>query len=163
MLPLAQWIPGAHASGIVPLKEAVINELVNLPLRIRPSRIQQIEVRLGDGNRMQIGLKVAIGPFTRWFRPEVILDRQALWSNGPGVLLRIVSSQYGALSRIVELLGKGALPPGVHLGSNQVAVEFAALPQASPFHELLRFISRLDLKTSPGVLLIDFELKVTNE
>ena len=148
---------GAHATGTIPIREHLINSVLNASSR---GAIQDIEIRIGDGNRLQVGVRVAIGPFSKWFRPELVLDPQALWGDSPGLLFTISASHYGAVARIVEMFARGALPPGVQIGNNKVAVNFGAIPQAAAYQHCFQHIKRLQVTTRPGVVWVDFDLRV---
>jgi hypothetical protein len=153
-------IRGAHATGAIPFTERLLNSALN---DIKSSRIQEIDIRIGENNRLQTGVRVSIGPFSKWFRPELSVDKQALWSNSPGLLLTMPGAHYGIVMRIVEAFAKNALPPGVHIGNNRIAIDFGAMPQATPYRNLFQHIERLEVITRTGVLWFNFELRVTDE
>jgi hypothetical protein len=150
-------VQGAQATGAVPITESLINTALNQAPR---GPIQEFDIRIGDNNRLQAGVRVSIGPFSKWFRPELVLDEQAMWGDSPGLLFTISDAHYGAVGRIFETFARGALPPGVQIGNNKVAVDLGAMPQAAAYRHLFRHIKRLRLITRPGVIWADFELRV---
>jgi hypothetical protein len=150
-------IRGARAAGAIPISEQLLNAVLTDASR---GRIRELDIRIGDGNRLQAGVLVSIGPFSKWLRPELVLDQQALWSGSPGLLFTISTVQYGAVARIFEMFARGALPPGIQIGNNRVAVDLGAMPQAAAYRQFFRHIKRLQLVTRPGVIWADFELRV---
>ena len=157
---IVSGIRGARATGAIPVTERVINTALN---ESKSSRIQEIDIRIGDDNRLQAAILVSIGPFSKWFRPELIIDKQALWSNVPGLLFRMSGAQYGMVLRIVQAIAKSALPPGVHIGNNQIAIDFGAMPQAVPYRRWFQHIDRLEVTTRTGVLWLNFDVRVKDE
>jgi hypothetical protein len=147
-------------TGSIPVTEQLISRALD---GLRGGRIQEFDFRIGENNRLQVGVRVALGPFSKWFRPELVVSGQGLWSNSPGLLFTMSGSQYGIVMRVVEMFAKNALPPGVHIGNNQIAVDFGSMPQAAPYRPLFQHIKRLDVTTRPGVLWFNFELRVTDE
>jgi hypothetical protein len=151
---------GARVTGTVPVTERLINTSLDDALRRKPGRIDQIEIRILSDNRLQLGVHLVIGPFTKWFRPELILDSQALWSNAPVLVFTISESHYGALARLIETFASGALPPGVYIRNKQVVIDFRSVPQTQDYSRLFKHMRRLQITTEPQVLRIDFELQV---
>ena len=150
-------IGGAHAAGTIPITERLINTALNEAPR---GPIREFDIRIGDGNRLQAAVLVSIGPFSKWLRPELVLDQQALWDGAPGLLFTISTAHYGAVARIFEMFARGALPPGIQISNNRVAVDLGAMPQAAAHSRFFRHIKRLQLTTRPGVIWADFELRV---
>ena len=124
---------GAHVAGTVPVREELINAALNEEIETRRGPIQQFEVRVRENNNLQVGLRLTIGPFSRWFRPELIIDAQALRSQSPVLLFIIAQAHYGAAARLVALLSKGKLPAGVHIKNRQVEVDLGSLPQIASY------------------------------
>lgn len=151
---------GAHVTGTIPVTEHLINAALRDALFRRSGRIDEIEVRILQGNRLQFGVRVTIGPFTKWFRPELIVDSEALWSDAPILLFTITKSHYGAAARLIETFAAGALPPGVYISNNQVVVDFRSLPWTQNYSRLFKHLKRLQVATEPQVIWIDFELQV---
>jgi hypothetical protein len=153
-------IRGTHATGSIPIREHLINAAVN---KSRRGPVEEFDIRVGDNNRLQVGVRVSIGPFSKWFRPELVLNRQALWSNSPGLLFTMSGSQYSLAVHLVEIFAKTALPSGIHIKNNQIAVDIGAMPQAAPYRGLFEHIKELQVTTELGVLWVEFQLGVTNE
>jgi hypothetical protein len=150
-------IRGARATGAIPINERLVNAALNESAR---GPIQEFDIRIGDNNRLQAGVRVAVGPFSKWFRPDVQLDPQGMWGGSPGLLFTISAGHYAAIGRLVEIFARGALPPGVQIGNNRVAIDIGAMPQAAAYRHFFRHIKRLQFTTRPGVIWADLELRV---
>jgi hypothetical protein len=153
-------IRGARATGTVPVREDLINSMIAEEIDGRSGPVQEVEIRVGGGNHLQVGLRVAIGPFSKWFRPELVLSPQAVLAHSPCLHFTIATAHYGAIVRLFSLFAKDSLPPGVHLSNQQVSIDFALLPQTAKYRPYFQHLRDLQLTTRPGVLTVAFDLEV---
>ena len=152
---------GARLRIVIPVREGVINSFLNAEVAMRGGRARQFDIRILEGNRLQAGVLIAIGPFTRWLRPELALDPAGLWSGSPGVLLTFAGAHYGAAAKLIEMFAGGALPAGVHIGNGRIAFDAGKLPQAAPFRHYFEHIQRLQFSSRSGTLWVEMEVAVS--
>jgi hypothetical protein len=153
-------LKGTHIAGALPISQAAINAALREQIAKRRSPIQELHVTIYGSNRLQIGIKVGVGPFTKWFRPELTVAEQAVWSGSPMMLFTITSAHYGPIAWLIELLGKKALPAGVLMRGREVTIDFAVLPQTSRFREYFQHIKQIDITTSLEKLLLQVEVRI---
>ena len=152
-------IRGTHIAGTAPIRQELINAALNEEISEQRGAVQQFDLRILDNNRLQVGVRAALGPFSKWFRPEVIVAPQALGSRAP-LLLLTITSHYGVMVRLIELLAKGRLPPGVVVRNQQLSIDFGILPQTAAYRQFFEHLKQLVITTRLGVLSVDFELKI---
>ena len=152
---------GARLRMVLPVRERVINSFLNAEVAMSGGRAKQFDVRVLEGNRLQAGVLIAFGPFTKWLRPEVAVDPAGLWSGSPGVLLTFAGAHYGAAAKLLEVFARSALPPGVHIGNGRIAVDTGKLPQAAPFRPYFEHIERLQFSSRSGVMWVEMEVAVS--
>jgi hypothetical protein len=153
-------IRGAHVAGTLPISEDLINAALNEEIQAPHGPVQQFEVRIGENNRLQVGLRVAVGPFSKWFRPELHVDPQALDGQTPVIRFIIASSHYGILVGLIERLSKGKLPMGVRIENQRISIDLGSVPQTAAYRQFFQHLKQLVITTRSGVISIDFEAKV---
>lgn len=146
---------GASLTGTIPVPEKVLTAAANDAIAARPGRIKQFDIQVGTDNYLQIGVQVSVGPFTKWFRPEVIVTAEA-----PVVTFTIASSEYASMMWIAELFAKELLPRGVRLSGRQVALDLRDVPQLSPYRRLLAYLKELRVSTRRGTLVAVFDVRI---
>jgi hypothetical protein len=149
-----EQLQGASVSGSVPLTERVLNELANRQVSERTGRIQQIDIQIGRDNYLQVGVKVSVGPFSKWFRPELAI---APSMQRHRLVISIVSPQYANLAWIAGLLSKELLPQGITVQGRDLILDFAAVPALAQYAAYLR---ALHITTQRGIILLSFEARI---
>jgi hypothetical protein len=144
---------GASASGTIPITERVLNELANASIVQAGGRIQQIEIEIGGDNYLRAGLNVRVGPFSRWFRPELVVAPSV---QGNRVVVSVVSPQYAGLLRFADLF-KERLPHGLSLQGRHLIVDLAAVPGVRQY---ARYLHSLQITTQRGLLLLSFQARI---
>ncbi len=150
-------VRGAHIAANIPLTEKVLNEAASLRTSQARGRIQQFDIQVGTGNYLQLGIKVAVGPFSKWFRPEVTVATQA---QPPTIIVTLVSREYAALMWVVELFAKELFPRGLTIQGKQILVDIGALPAMAEYRELLLYIKKLEVSSMRGVLSVAMDIKI---
>jgi hypothetical protein len=150
-------VRGARIAGTIPVNEKVLNEAASRRIFQTRGRIQQFDIQIGTGNYLQVGMKVAVGPFSKWFRPEVTVAAQAQ----PALLaVTLASREYAALMWLVELFAKELFPRGLTIRGKQVIVDIGALPAFEQYKDLLPYIKKFDISSTRGVLAIAVEISI---
>lgn len=151
---------GAQAQGTIPIREAVINEAMQEAVRSHRGRIKDVDIRILPDNTIDCGVQIGMGPFAKWFRPRFVLSAHTIANHGPVFVLTVASSEYLGLMWIAQVFAAEYFPKGLQLDGRQIVVDLAAMPQARPAQPILRFLRGLDVRTSEGIALIDFAVKV---
>jgi hypothetical protein len=154
---------GAQVEGTIPVRQSLLNEALQQSTASGRGRVKQIELRIGANNVLECGVRIAVGPFAKWFRPQVILTPQIVTDKGPIVVLTVASGEYVGLMWIAQIFATEYFPRGFSIDGRQIAVDLAAIPQMAPVRPILRFLRNLTVRTTPGLLLIDFDLKVNEQ
>ena len=150
-------VRGTRVTGSIPITEKALNEAVSGRVSATPGRIQQVEIQIGSDNYLEMGIKVAVGPFSKWFRPEVTLQAQA---QPALILITLASREYAPLMWLVELFAKELFPKGLTIRDQQIIVNIAELPAMAEYKELLRYVKRLDISSTRGALTLLFDVKI---
>ena len=144
---------GTTASGSIPISERLLNEVASALLSNRPGRIQQITIQIGRDNYLQVGVQVKVGPFKKWFRPELLVSS----TDPPGyVVLEIATPEYAGFVWIGDLI-KGRLPRGLTIQNRCLVFELSAIPD---FGQFARHLRRFQITSVRGSLLVSFELRI---
>ncbi len=146
---------GASIRATIPIPETFLNEAANEQVRARRGRIKQFDIQVGTDNYLQIGVQVSVGPFTKWFRPEVIVSAEP-----PVILVTVASSEYGGLMWLAELFAKELLPQGVRISGRQVILDLRETPNLAPYRNLLGYVKALRISTRRGTVVIVLEGRI---
>lgn len=150
-------VQGTRIAATIPITESVLNGAANSKLRTQRGPVREVEIQIGSENYLQIGVKATAGPFTKWFRPEVIIERQ---STPPTMVLTLASAGYAGVLWLVDLLAKEFLPGGIVIRGRQIVVDLAALLADTEYRSIPRYIRKLNIETSKGKLFLHFELEI---
>jgi hypothetical protein len=153
-------VRGARVTGRLPVPAGQVNAALSGVIRRRQGRITQVNVEIRENNCLAIGLKVAIGPFWKWLRPELKIERRGIWDGSPVVILELSSARYGALSSIIEIFAKELLPAGVRIAGRQIVIDLLSIPRMAAYRPYLEHLKDLQMTTEQGRLWIDFDLSV---
>jgi hypothetical protein len=150
-------IRGSHISATIPLTERLLNEAASFRTRRTSGRIQQFDIQIGSDNYLQVGMKVTVGPFSKWFRPEVVVHAQA---QPAAIVLTLASREYAGLMWLADLFAKELIPKGLSIRGREVTVELAALPVLDEYRDLLRYLKNLNVTTNRGIMAIALEATI---
>ncbi|HYI94903.1 MAG TPA: hypothetical protein VEX68_15270 [Bryobacteraceae bacterium] len=150
-------IRGARINGAIPVTEKALNEAVSSRISAAHGRIQQVGIQIGSDNYLEMGIKVAVGPFSKWFRPEVTLRAQA---QPALIVVTLASREYAPLMWLVELFAKELFPKGLTIRDQQIVVNIAELPAIAEYNELLGYLKKLDISSGPGAMSLLFEIEI---
>ncbi|HYP05159.1 MAG TPA: hypothetical protein VER03_02905, partial [Bryobacteraceae bacterium] len=109
---------------------------------------------------IEFGVQIAVGPFTKWFRPQMIVGPRMLTPEGPTLVFTVASSEYVGLMWIAQVFASEFFPRGVVIDGRQIRVDLAAMVPPGAARNLLPHLRDLSARTAPGVVLIGFDLKV---
>jgi len=145
-------LAGAEVRGTIPLTEAVLNEAANHAIARQGGRIKRVDLQVGTENHLEVGVQVSVGPFSKWFRPELVVG-QRLLPGSQTLVISLASSKYAGVIWLVELFAKQMVPEGVTIRGGDVFIDLSGLPHT-------RHLRSLDITTRRGTLFIAFELRI---
>jgi hypothetical protein len=149
---------GASVSARIPIRESVINAF--LRGADKSGRVQQIEVAVRRENLLHVGVRVAVGPFVKWFRPELILSPQVVAGNSARVVLTVASPQYRSLMWIAEVFAAQYFPRGFNVDGGQIRIDLTQIPQMEPMRAYLGYVQTMQVRTVDGVAILSCDLKI---
>ena len=150
---------GARAAGEVPLSDEFLNRLIAERLA-NHAQISALHVAAQQGD----AIAVEVVPRARLIPPVRILariERQPEPQN-PILLLRWSMPSAGPLALLAApvLSYFKAMPPGIRLEGDRLAVDVRELLVSRGMGEVLGFIRRLEIHTRPGAVIAQFEVGV---
>jgi hypothetical protein len=151
---------GAHAAGEVPLSDEFINRLIAERLTNHP-QVASIRVAAQDGDVVA----VQVVPRARLIPPLRILarvERQPAFPQNPALLLRWSMPAAGPLAMLAApvLSFFKAMPRGIRIDGDRVAVDVRELLGGRGLDDLSGFIRRLEVHTRPGGFVVQFDVGV---
>ena len=154
-------IAGSVFAGEIPLSNALVNRLIVQRLSAAQLPIAAVRMEAHDGNRLTIVLSMR-GSLI----PDVTIAAQIEEQPhfpGPAVLwLRWTLPAMRALSFVAApaLTYFKKLPPGVRVDGDRIAVDFAELLRSRGLGELMDYITRVNVTTREGAIVVAFALRV---
>ena len=151
---------GAKLSGDIPLKEQLVNRLIGE--RLGPNvPFSSVRVEPLEGDAAAIHLV----PRARFIPPVRVLariERQPEFPGDPRLLLRWSLPAAGPLAALAAPLIAhfNALPPGISIDADRVAIDVAELMRSRGLDDLIGMIRRLAVHTRPGGFVAQFDLGV---
>jgi len=146
-------LQSASVKGSVPITERVLNEVANQAIAAKPGRVKQFDIQIGTENYLEAGVRVSIGPITKWFRPEIVVTAAA-----SVITFTLASREYGSVMWLAELFAKERLPAGVRINGRQITLDLRDVPQLAAFRSLLNGLTFTSITTRKGTMVVDFEL-----
>jgi hypothetical protein len=158
---LIEHLHGTRIVGTIPITEKVLNDAANQTIAARGGRIRAFEIQIGADNYLQVGVNVAIGPISKWFRPELVVEPR-FSAESPTIVLTVASSGYAGLMWLAELFAKEYVPQGLTITGRQLTLDLASLPPLAPYRQLLRHLKSVEMTSTPGRLSISFEIRIAD-
>ena len=155
-----QEVAGARLSGEIPLSDAAVNRLIGERLQNHP---QIAAVRLQAQENDVVAVQAI--PRMRLMPPMRILarvERQPQLPHDPTLILRWSLPAAGPLALFAApvLSYFKALPPGISMDGDRIAVDIRTLLRGRDMEDALAFIRDLVVHTRPGAFVVSFVLEV---
>jgi len=152
-------ISGTRVTAIVPIDEALLNEIVAAALPAE-SAVRTLTLHPHPHDRLGVRVKLARPDFLPPIGATVVIERQPDLPHGAQLALRIAGLA-GPLAHAGPMLRIGSmLPPGVLLEGDLLTVDLAALLSARGQSEWFRYVERLHVTTETGRLVVELEARV---
>ena len=154
-------IAGSVFAGEVPLPNALVNRLIARRLAAAQSPIAGVRVEAHDGNRLTIVLSMR-GSLIPDVTIEAQIEEQPHFPAPAVLWLRWTLPAMRALSFFAApaLTYFKKLPPGVRVEGDRIAVDFAELLRSRGLGELIDYVTRVNVTTREGAIIVAFALRV---
>jgi hypothetical protein len=154
-------IAGSVFAGEIPLSNALVNRLIAERLAAAHMPIAAVRVEAHAGDRLTIVLSMRGS-----LMPDVTIAAQIEEQPqfpGPAVLwLRWTLPAMRALSFFAApaLTFFKKLPPGIRVDGERIAIDFPELLKSRGLEELMDYITRVNVTTREGAIVVAFALRV---
>jgi hypothetical protein len=154
-------VAGSVFAGEIPLTNALVNRLIMQRLSAANLPIAAVRVEAHAGDRLTLVLSMRGALF-----PDVTIgaqiEEQPQFPGSPVLWLRWALPAMRALSFFAApaLAYFKKLPPGIRVDGDRIAVDFAEVLRSRGFEELMAFITRVNVTTRDGAIVVAFALRV---
>jgi hypothetical protein len=154
-----EQLAGAHVSGELPLSDTVVNRAVAERLG-SSAHVQAVHVHARDGDAVDVHLTLRGVPMISSVPVSLRIARQPLLPTSPVLEMEWSLAGLGALARIAGpfVTRMAKLPPGVRIDRDRIAIDLEEVLQAQGLADVLRLITRLEVHTRDGRIVLDFAL-----
>jgi hypothetical protein len=154
-------IPGATVAGEIPLPDEVLNRFIEQALARRDAPVTAVRIETGDGDRFLAHVSIRGPRLVPQIKVLAQIDRQPQLPQSAVLWLRWSLPGMGPLAMFATpfLSNLKALPPGIRIDGDRIAVDIAELLRARGLEQLLTLVSRLQLGTRAGQAIVRFELR----
>lgn len=145
-------VRGAQASVHLPVSDRLISRLITERL---PSSgtVREIELEALEGNQCRVRLRLRPA-FLPSINARLAIEGQPRLPDSPVLTARLVSKGLAALLS-GPLAGAFRLPRGITLADDLLRVDLAALAQRNGADAYLAFLTKLELVTEPGRIVVN--------
>ena len=153
-------IAGSVFAGEIPLSNALVNRLIVRRLSAQ-SPIAAVRMEAHDGDRLTIVLSMR-GSLIPDVTIAAQIEEQPHFPNPAVLWLRWTLPAMRALSFVAApaLMYFKKLPPGIRVEGDRIAVDFAELLRSRGLGELMDYITRVNVTTREGAIIVAFALRV---
>ena len=152
-------LTGSRLSASIPVREAFLNATV-ARLIARQSTVEALHVGILPANRLDVTATARVLGFRK--SVSVGLYAQPLIDATTGWTGTFAFAERSLVSWLIGMAGPlaGALPPGVTLSDNGIAVELPPLLSKFAAGDLIPHLSRITFETEPGILWVSAALEI---
>ncbi len=152
-------LAGSHLSVHLSLAESLVNHAIGERLE-RGAPVRELHVRPADDNRAMVALRLARPGFLPALNIDVRIYQQPSFPTSPVLVLRWSTLPGLAALASVALKFVDVLPPGVKVIGEAVTIDLRVLLTQQHLADLLPFITRAEIHTARGAVLVDLDLRV---
>ena len=150
-------IAGSTLAGEIPISDALVNRMLAEKLA-QHAQIGSLRIQAQPND--SIGIQVV--PRARLVPPMNIvarIERQPEFPDNPLLLLRWSMPAAGPLALFAApmLSYFKAMPPGIRMDGDRVAVDLRELLRSRGLDDALAFVRKLEVHTRPGGFVLRFE------
>jgi len=138
---------GAEGWVRIPVSDAFISRLIRS--RVPPHIVADLDLSAEPGNQFVVALRLARARFLPALRIRFLIEAQPVLPESPVLILRLASQGWAALAGPALRLLQ-ALPPGIRLDGDRVAVDLAVLLARAGAPDLVRHLAAIEVTTAAG-------------
>lgn len=149
---------GARAELHVPIREGLLNDLIQQLVLPRVPALSRLSVAIGPDNRLDVTAKSS----RFGFLPAMTIPLEIERNIGPGtdrvLRLHVRNDGAGALVGSLMSLWPGTLPPGVRLSPRLIEIDLAQAAAPHDDWRLLQMFQSAAIETAPRELRVTVTL-----
>jgi hypothetical protein len=152
---------GSRLSASIPVREGFLNAMLARVLA-RQSTIEALHVAMLPANRLDVSATARVLGFRK--RVRLGLHVQPLVDATTGWTGTLAFAERSLVSWLVGMAGPlaGALPPGVTLSDNGIAVELPPLVSSFGAGDLMPHLTRITFETEPGIMWVSAAIEIVD-
>jgi hypothetical protein len=152
---------GARFDFRVPLREPLLNAVLERYVLPRVPALRSITLRVGEQNRLDVTVETAK---VRWLPPiSIPFDIEPDLRLTPDVTSRLHIVGSGVVATLSPLLRFITLPPGVRLVDSVVEIDITRLLQPADAATLVAWLRNGRITTTGGTLWLDLRLALDDD
>lgn len=157
--PRFEELTGAHVSGELPLTDALVDRAIADRLG-RSAHVAAVHVHARDGDALDVHVTLRGVPIVTSVPVSLRIIRQPVLPASPVLEMEWSVAGLGALARMAGpfITRMVTLPPGVRIDRDRIAIDLAHVLQAQGLADVLRPITRLEVHTRDGRIVVGFEV-----
>jgi hypothetical protein len=154
-------VAGSIFAGEIPMSNALVNRLIAERLAGAQLPIAAVRMEAHDGDRLTIVLSMR-GSLIPDVTIAAKIEEQPHFPNPAVLWLRWTLPAMRALSFVAApaLAYFKKLPPGIRVEGDRIAVDLAELLRSRGLGELMDYITRVNVTTREGAIIVAFALRV---
>jgi hypothetical protein len=156
---------GTSLSGEIPIPAAVVNRFLSRTLAARQGPVGGAHVEPHDGQRLDVTLSLRGQRLLPVLKIAARIEQQPRFPE-PAILgLRWSVPGLGRLALLAApaLSYFKAMPPGIELDGDRLAVNVTELLRSHGLDELVRYMSSLEIVTREGGFVVRFSARIGGE
>lgn len=153
-------IAGTTLAGEIPISDALVNRLLAQKLAQHPQiAALRVQAEPNDSVSIQLVPRARLMPA---LNITARIERQPEWPANPTLLLRWSMPAAGPLARFAApvLAYFKALPKGIRMDGDRLAVDLRELLRSRGLDEAIAFVKTLELHTRPGGFVVRVEAAI---
>ena len=152
-------LTGGHLTGELPLTDTLVNRVIADRLG-SSTHVTAAHVHARDGDALDVHLTLRGVPLVSSVPVRLRITRQPVLPAAPALEMEWSVAGLGSLARIAGpfITRMATLPPGVRIDRDRIAVNLEDVLEAQGLGDVLRLITRLEVHTRDGRILLRFEL-----
>jgi hypothetical protein len=151
-------LDGAEATATVPIADRLLTAAIAAALP-EGAPVREVHVRAEDGDRIALKVTLARPSFLPPIPIALAIHEQPVLPEHPILTLRI--SQSAALVAMAErALRHAPLPPGVSIAGDRIHLHIQTLLAARNLEFLLPYLTRFEVHTRAGAVVVSLQARV---
>lgn len=152
---------GAKMKGRIPLKQEVINEVLQETVSANNDLIKEIHLTLKEQNQVGVSLTVQKWFLSKSFNLELYLEKQVGFPDSPKIKIWLSSSPRVLINTAEFVAGIfGFLPEGLTITGRLIEVDLSLLLKEQKAAEFFRFIKLVEIEGQTGKMILHFYVEI---